>query len=328
MKILKHILMFIGAGVLFVSCDELSREPLLPYPNDVTFNKEENSIDVEVLTLDFVQFDAPFTARAFNEGSITLNAKKKADGTHIGFALSNKNNKSYPFCTAQFSVSAVPNPSDAELKSATDTALYSVYTTSNRVGFMKNFAVVRVEGEEPFFTIDKPRVVEHVLVANCTFNYLALQYGGVFSSRKNASTYAYEPIYNGNLMAINNPGIQNTALRGVWSLPDYYNFSKGEGYIAMMANPNKADGYLKVIATGYNGNTKTGTSEFWLAVRTGVAPAPYDKWNQLRNDWLPWDLSTLGTVDKVVFTLDSSEKRADGSLKLAPYFCIDGIRLK
>ena len=58
MKILKHILMFIGAGVLFVSCeDQMIRESQMPYPNDVTFNKEENSIDIEVPALQFVQFD-------------------------------------------------------------------------------------------------------------------------------------------------------------------------------------------------------------------------------------------------------------------------------
>lgn len=96
----------------------------------------------------------------------------------------------------------------------------------------------------------------------------------------------------------------------------------------MLANSNKADGYLKIIATGYNGNTKTASSEYYLAVRTGVAPEPYNKWNLVQSFWAPWDLSGLGEVDKVVFTLDSSEKCSDGSFKLAPYFCIDGIRLK
>lgn len=326
MKILKHILMFIGAGILFVSCDEISREPLLPYPNDVTFNKEENSIDVEVPALDFVQFDAPFTARAFNEGSIIFNAKKKADGTHIGFALSNKNNRSYPFCNS--TPFGSDNPDPAVLKAATDTALYSCFTGSN-VNKLKNFAVVRVEGEEAFFTIDKPRVVEHILISNCTFNYLTLYYGSFLSSRWDATTQSYLPLNaNGTDAFVANPNIINTTIKGLWRVPDYYNFFQGESVTRMYNNTKKTNGYFKVIATGYNGNTQTGTSEFYLSVRTNVAPEPYNKWNTVLNAWGPWDLSGLGVVDKIVFTLDSSEKRADGSLKLAPYFCIDGIRLK
>ncbi len=317
--------MFIGAGVLFVSCDELSRESLLPFANDVTFNKEENSIDIEVPSLSFVQFDAPFTARAYNEGSITMNAKKKADGTHIGFALSNKNNRSYPFCNSTPYGSENPEPS--VLKAATDTALYSCYT-GTYVNKLKNFAVVRVEGEDAYFTIDKPRVVEHVLISNCTFNYLALQYGGLYSSKWDAATQSYLPLNNGVNATIANPNLINTNMKAVWRLPDYYNFSKGESYTRMYSNNKKTNGYFKIIATGYNGNTQTGTSEFWLGVRAGVAPEPYNTWNIMLGEWAPWNLSTLGTVDKVVFTLDSSEKCADGSLKLAPYFCIDGVRLK
>ena len=327
MKILKHILMFIGAGVLFVSCeDQMIRESQMPYPNDVTFNKEENSIDIEVPALQFVQFDTPFTARAFHEGTITFNAKKKADGTHIGFALSNKNNRSFPFCNS--TPYGSENPEPAVLKAATDTALYSCYTGAT-VNKLKNFAVVRVEGEEAYFTIDKPRVVEHLLISNCTFNYLALSYGDLLSSAWDATTQSYLPKTAAGADAlIANPSIFNTSIKGVWRLPDYYNFTQGEQLTIMVNNTKKTNGYFKVTATGYNGNTQTGTSDFWLCVRTGVAPEPYNKWNTVLNAWGPWDLSGLGVVDKIVFTLDSSEKCADGSLKLAPYFCIDGIRLK
>ena len=65
-----------------------------------------------------------------------------------------------------------------------------------------------------------------------------------------------------------------------------------------------------------------------LAVRSGVAPEPYNLWDRVLGEWSPWDMSSLGEVDKVVFTMDCSEKNADGSLHIAPYFCIDGIRLK
>ncbi|MBE6246475.1 MAG: DUF4465 domain-containing protein [Bacteroidales bacterium] len=320
MKILKYTLGLVLAGFLAVSCEDQVHDSKLAFPNDVTFNEEENSLDIQVPELDFVQLDAPFTARAYEYGTITMNAKKKADGTHVGFALSNKNYRSYPWCNSK------PHGSDnvpaSVLKEATDTLLYSCYSGSYP-NQLKNFAVARVEGEEAYFTIDKPRQVEHVLISHCTFNFLALSYGSVYSSNLDSKTQVYLEEKDGKLATVRNPNIPDNASSkyGVWYLPDYYDFGEGEPFVRMLSNPNKAKAYVKLIATGYNGGTKTGTAEFYVAVRTGVAPAPYDKWNMVQGGWAPWDLKALGTVDKVVFTIDSSEK-------IAPYFCIDGIRLK
>ncbi len=327
MKILKYTLGLILAGSLLVSCEDYVHSSKLPFPNDVTFNVEENSLDIEVPELDFLQMDAPFTARAYEYGTITMNAKKKADGTHVGFALSNKNYRSYPWCNSKPHGSE--NVPASELQSATDTLLYSCYTGSYP-NQLKNYAVARIEGEEAYFTIDQPRTVEHVLIANCTFNFLALSYGSVYSANLDSQTQVYLPEKDGKLAGVRNPNIPDNASSkyGVWYLPDFYNFSKGEGYVRMLGNPNKTDGYVKLVATGYKGGTKTQSSDFYIAVRTGVAPAPYDKWNMVQTSWAAWDLSSLGEVDKVVFTMESSEKCKDGSLKVAPYFCIDGIRLK
>lgn len=310
-----------------VSCEDQVHDSKLDFANDVTFNEEERSLDITVPELEFVQPDAPFTARAYRYGAITMNAKKNADGTHTGFALSNKNYRSYPWCTSK--PHGAENVPAAELQSATDSLLYSCYTGSSP-NQLKNYAVARVEGEEAFFTIDKPRVVEHVLIANCTFNFLALNYGSVYSSNLDSETQIYQEEKNGKLAAVRNPNLPDpaTSKYGVWYLPDYYNFSKGEGYVRMLGNPDKKDGYMKLIATGYKGGTKTSVSEFYIAVRTGVAPSPYEKWNMVQTSWAAWNLTSLGEVDKVVFTIDSSEKCEDGSLKPAPYFCIDGIRLK
>lgn len=329
MKILKYTLLLLFAGLLFVSCEDQTHLSTLPYPNDITFNAEEKGLDIEVPKLDFVQLDAPFTARAFNYGSITMNAKKKADGTHVGFALSNKNYRSYPWCNAKTTSNPNPNPSAETLKKATDSLLYSCYTGSyaNR---MKNFAVVRVEGEEAYFTIDEPRVVEHVCITNCTFNYLALRYGSVNSSR--ILSNVCQEMYNGKLATTRNPNIPNTSATayGVWFLPDYYNFGQGEPWVRVYGNNSKPNYFFKVIATGYNGGTKTGSVDIWLSLKKGVATEePYSLWNNaIEAEWMPWDLSSLGVVDKVVFTMDCAEKNADGSLHIAPYFCIDGIRLK
>lgn len=331
MKISNIITLFAIGCVTLSSCGDEIKEKRSDFPNDVTFNIEENSIDIKVPELQFVQLDAPFTARAFHDGAITFNAKKNADGTHTGFALSNKNYRSYPWCTSVNH--GVKNPSAKLIQEATDSSLFSVYTGSTP-NQLKNFVVVRVEEEEAFFTIDIPRVVEHILVANCTFNYFTMTYGSVFSGNFNQSTNMYEPMKDGKLSVVRNPNLPDPATSkfDVWNLPDYYNFGQGEKYARMAPKDKvsgKGKGFFKVIATGYNGGKITAKSEYYLAVRPGVAAeAPYDKWDVIQGFWAKWDLSSLGVVDKVVFTLSGSEKAANGKLKTAPYFCMDGIRLK
>ena len=97
MKIFRYTLYFILSGFMLASCEDYIHDPEKEFANDVTFNVAENSLDIEVPELDFIQLDAPFTARAYRYGTITMNAKKNADGTHSGFALSNKNYRSYPW---------------------------------------------------------------------------------------------------------------------------------------------------------------------------------------------------------------------------------------
>lgn len=326
---LNTIMTFFAVGtILFSSCSDEVKKSKLDFPNDVTFNDEENSIDIKVPELQFVQLDAPFKARAFHDGEITLNAKKNSDGTHTGFALSNKNYRSYPWCTSVNH--GVKNPSNKLLQEATDSLLYSVYSGA-APNQLKNYVVARIVGEDAFFTLDRPRVVEHVLVANCTFNFLALAYGTVFSGNLNEQTNVYEPMKDGQLSIVQNPNLPdaNTKKYDVWNLPDYYNFGQGEVYKRMIPAEQGGKGYFKIIATGYNGGKVTAKSEYYLAVRPGVSSeAPYNKWNIIQNFWSKWDLSALGVVDKVVFTVDGSEKAANGKLKTAPYFCLDGIRLK
>ena len=329
----------LGAAIMLSSsCEDETKKPVIDFANDVTFNVEENSIDIEVPTLDFVIPDAPFTARAYLEGEITLNVKKNADGTHTGFALSNKNWRSYPW-----SLSKPHGPAsldDSKVKSAVDSCIFSV-ASGTYPNQLKNFTVVRVEGEETYFTIDKPRVVEHILVANTTYNYLLCNYGSHYSSYLDKDTQIYQEYNdNGELAYVRNPSIPNSSedMYGYFYLPDYYNF-RGDGseYIRLsglrtLAKQN--DGiendpqYVKLIAIGYNGGKEVGTSEYYLAALTGSAPAPYDKWNLVQAFWAPWDLSSLGLVDKVVFKMESTDVDASGKMLTPPYFCMDGIRLK
>lgn len=65
----------------------------------------------------------------------------------------------------------------------------------------------------------------------------------------------------------------------------------GDGYNPPMA----ADGYFKVTATGYADGEATGSEDFILASN-----------DEYVTFWVMWDLSSLGAVDKIVFTLSGS----------------------
>ena len=165
------------------SCSDEVKDKLIDFPNDVTLNKGEG-ISITPDHLSFLIPDAAFSASAYHSGSVTMNVSKNADGTHNGFALSNKNYRSYPWCNA---LPRTVEPTQAELKAATDSSLFSVYT--NVPNQTKTFAVVRVSGDDAYFTIDKPRTVEHVLVANTNFNFHTLNYGSVFSATLESDVY-------------------------------------------------------------------------------------------------------------------------------------------
>lgn len=310
------------------SCEDEIKISKLDFPNDVTFNPGEGlSIDVPYLT--FVVPTAPYKAKAYKTGEITFNVKKNSDGTHAGFALSSKNYRSYPWSTSK---PLGNNPSVAKIKEAVDSSIYSVYSGSYP-NQLKTFTVVRPQGDDAFFTLDKPRVIEHVLVANTTYNYLLLNYGSRYSSKLNSTTKLYEEMDGSKLAAVRNPNIPDasSAKFAVWYLPDPYGFGGGSdfrsltGQQALVQTPK---GYFKITAKGYLNGQLTATNDYFLAALTGVAPAPYDKWNIIQSQWAKWDLSSLGSVDKVVFYLDSSDKDSNGKMRTPPYFCMDGIRLK
>jgi hypothetical protein len=351
MKINKYILMLLTA-LLFLTgaCSDEVKESLIDYPNDVVFNE----LDVVAFTHNIP--DAAFSSKAFHNGSITFNVKKNADGTHTGFALSSRNYRSYPWSLS--TPHGYANPSSAQIKDAVDTCIYSVFsgTYPNQLG---TFSVVRVEGDEAYFTLDKPRTVEHILVANTTYNYLLLYYGSVYSSYLNPDVQAYSPVQANNTPAlVRNPNIPDASASkfGVWHLPTPHGdlirlegqqilFKRQKGHEAAEAartagkpeSEAKADstsvaantvsGYFKLTVKGFNGATPTGSIDYYLATFPKVAPAPYDAWNIIQRFWAKVDLTALGQVDKVVFYLDSSDKDADGNMRTPPYFCIDGIRL-
>ena len=89
----------------------------------------------------------------------------------------------------------------------------------------------------------------------------------------------------------------------------------GDGYNPPMAK----DGFFKIVATGYVGDEVTGSAEFFLAK---------GEYNFV-TDWTKWDLSKLGAVDKVVFSLIASEDQyGTYGLNTPAYFAIDDISVR
>ena len=77
------------------------------------------------------------------------------------------------------------------------------------------------------------------------------------------------------------------------------------------------DSWFKVIITGYLNQIQKSKVEYYLSdFRDGKT--------LLSNTWNKVDLSSLGEVDQVTFTFDSTDK-SFGWLNVPAYVCIDNI---
>ena len=91
------------------------------------------------------------------------------------------------------------------------------------------------------------------------------------------------------------------------------NMKNGDGF----SEPLPADGWFKIIATGYDRNgEQTGVAEFYLAKDGKIV----DKWEK-------FDLSVLGYVQKISFTVDGSDQGAWG-LNTPAYFAYDDVAVR
>ena len=268
----------IWAGLSACSDD---KDVLVSIPNDVTMNELELGRFTHQIP------DGGFTSKAAHTNGVKFNTVKNPDGTYSGFAYSNRNNRSFTWTATQ---------------EALDSNIYSVYTRFPNANEI--YAVGRVEGDDTYFTLESPAVVEHILVANTTYVYLALVYGDQYGTEE-------EPVANPNI-----PGSANK--KGVW-------YTNVPGGVKKMVNEDKD--YYKLIVTGYNGSTETGQVEFYLCTRKGDPSHP--DWSLVINDWYKVDLSSLGVVSKVVFHVASSDvEEGTDRMRTPPYFCLDGIRIK
>jgi hypothetical protein len=270
-----NIMALLGLS-LMMSCDD-ELELVIPYNDD--------DINLNELTLP-ADFTHIVPDGGFASGSIHFNTVRAADGQlEAGFAYSNRSNRSFTWGNST---------------AALDTNRYSVFTAKpNRTG---TYAVAKVRANDTYFTLAAQSFIEHILVGNTTYTYLALNYGDQY----------------GTVGApVSNPNIPNTNLKGVW-------YSYVPGGVKTMNTTDKD--YFRLIATGFNGNTQTGSLKFDLACRGSNPDNP--TWNYVVDDWYKFSLEELGTVDRVVFTMESSDVDGMGNIRTPQWFCVDGIRLK
>lgn len=97
----------------------------------------------------------------------------------------------------------------------------------------------------------------------------------------------------------------------------YYAIQKGN----ILAKKFEQGDWLKLIAHGVDASgTETGTVEYFLADYRAEKP---ESWT-LNKSWEWVDLSSLGKVSSIYFTLDSSDKSEYG-MKTPSYFCLDRL---
>lgn len=184
-----------------------------------------------------------------------------------------------------------------DVTAAQDSNRFSVYTPKpNMTGV---YLVGCAKNDNCYFTFSKPQTIEYILIAPTTENYLGMYYG---------PNSGAEPIANPNVPS---------APKAVW-----------QTYIPnLTAKMNAAAGdYLKVVVTGFRNGSETGKVDMYLA-SFGADPAYGATAKYMRSEWTRTDLASLGEVDKVLFTMESSAMH-DGRMIYPPYFCLDGIRLK
>lgn len=263
----------VALGMGFASCsDEL--DLVVPYPTNITF--DELSIPQ--------RFSHVVPDGGFDASGIHFNTVKDASGQLAGgFCYSNRSLRNFTWTGTQ---------------EAIDSMRYSVYTSKpNDTGV---YLVANAAGNNAYFTLESPRVIEYLLIANSTWGYLAARYGDTYGT-------ADAPVANPNVPS---------QPKGVWHT-----------YVPGGVSKLGAGNHITVTAVGYKGSSEVGRKQIYLMCGQG-----YDEqnpaWNYYVMEWRKFDLASLGEVDKVLFTYDSSDKAEDGTVRTPSWFCIDGIQLK
>ena len=344
--------------VWFSACDDGHLELRLPYPDDITFNE---------LTLDRFSYEiptAPFTVGTDASGIITVNVNN--NGTdYSGFSISNKNFRSYPWnLSPQF---APPGITEVQKQQSIDSTAFSVYTRDvNRtenylvgktigddayftLSKPSTIAHVLVANTSYTYLLTAYGSIYSASVDPDTQSY-KIDYeddAGLVQNRNIQNTSpAYKGVFTlpapGNVDAVRLSGHEilerrkaaviigeaarqkvldagGTALAASYAYDEAYD----EAYYE---NPSSV-GYVKLIIEGSLNGDSTGVVEFYLAVRPGVDPEN-PLFDFILNDWKKVDLTSLGSVDKVLFKMSSDYVDDQGKMVYPSMFCLDGIRLQ
>lgn len=313
MNIIKSLI-WLSLTTGIASCKDEVKEVLIPYPEDITFNE---------ITLDRFSShipDAPYRAGAESTGFVQVNVQKKGNNDFSGFALSNRNYRSYPWVLSpDFTPSSGVS---AELRRrAIDSTIFSVYTTTpNRT---ETYLIGHAQDDQAFLSFDAPVVAEHVLIANTTYTYLLANYGSVYSGTLDAGSQQYK--LDGTKVRNPNVSSTSTADYGRWRLPTL----AGKDLIRLAGTTvlSKTPTYIRLLITGYLNGSRTGTTTFYLATTKG-GDSQNPTVEIVRSNWTRVDLQSLGRVDKILFTIDGNYKDNNQALLSPPYFALDGLRIQ
>lgn len=274
----KYILgLMMATGVMASCSDEM--DLVVPYPTNITFSE-----------LELGRFTHNVPDGGFDSKGIHFNTVKADNGQlEAGFCYSNRSMRSFTWAGDETSL---------------DSIRYSVWTAKNNITGV--YVVCHVKEDEAYFTLDKPSKIDYMLIANTTWDYLAINYGDEYYGTDEET---------GEKIPVANPNVPSQPMN-IWK-------SYVPGGVKKFADGD----YFRIIAKGYKGGAETGTSVFALANKKG-SDVDHPDWNFVRNDWTRWDMEELGEVDKVVFYLDSTDKdETAGKMRTPAWFCIDGIQL-
>ena len=264
--------LMIGLGGLFASCSD-EDELLVPHATNITFSELEIP----------ERFSHVIPDGGFSASGMKFNTVKSGKQLAGGFCYSNRSNRSFVWNNDEVSM---------------DSVRYSVWSTKpNQTG---TYLVCHVNGDDAFFTLDTPKVIDYILVANTTWNYLCMYYGDSYGTTA-------RPVANPNVPS---------APKGVWH-------TYVEGGVKEFGDED----FFTITAVGYYNGAKTGTVSFDLACMYGHNSQNLD-WDYIVTDWRKMELKTLGLVDKVVFYLDSSDKDQYGNMRTPAWFCLDGFQFQ
>lgn len=266
------ILALAVASMAATSCSD-DIDLVIPHATNITFDEVAPS----------QRFSHVIKQGGFDMQGIHFNAVTSGAQLSAGFCASNRSMRSFTWTGTE---------------AAIDSVRYSTFST--RPNTTGTYLVCHVSGDDAFFTMSQPRVIEYILVSNTTWAYNAMTYGDTFGTAEEPKANPYVP----------------SAPKGVW-----------QSYVPGGVKKFGQGDWFTLTAKGFNQGRETGSLTFDLSCKKGHNTTNPD-WDYIVNNWTRFDLAGLGAVDKVVFYLDSSDKDEHGNMRTPAWFCLDGLQLR